>query len=330
MSHTLTPEAVHEAAHAVIATIVGVPVIRVGVHPTPICKVARPNDDSDLDAYIVQGLAPEVAEAEILGLYQPDVHAEDRHNANRLLKHMRERDGVAPSLQVYRKAAHALVKQHANVIVSVAHALLKHGSVRGEGIAAVCRVAGIKPAKLTRKYRADQERETDGRFADEGKGSADGGTTTSKPKGMSTAARAALIGGGLLAASVVLGPGARAAARGIHRYRAATRRAQNAGFRAVRSESARRAAMNAMAAHEARSLLRRGTANVRNVFGSTTRRALDAAGRTDARLERGIDRATSRLPPRAREAVRQELRHGSAGPDPAGKLIEIPSWMWPF
>lgn len=165
------------------------------------------------------------------------------------------------------------------------------------------------------KYRPDQARDEEGQWQDEGKGSEGSGGSGLRTAGL---LGAGLLGGAALSAldRYKIGPALRAANRRAQRRRVA-REGVARGTEATRMRD------------------RVGSATMGKP-GTRTRRVTEAMERANARLDRKLDRAldrsTARLPPKARATVRRELsqRGGHTPFDPAGKLIELPHWLWPF
>lgn len=172
------------------------------------------------------------------------------------------------------------------------------------------------------KYRPDQERDDHGRFEDEGGG---GGPTPET--GLQRAGRYALTGAAVLGGAALASRGLGAASRAMHRRTLAGRVGREAAYRRHLADAeARRVAtqaarMRGMTPAQMRREAMRQAA--RDLAGGTQR----GAARVDAAAQRGINAATAKLPPKVRDKVREELSHGATGPDPAGKLIELPSWL---
>ena len=142
MTTALTPTSVHEAAHAVISIVLGIPVRWVRVQPKPGCLVAAPTDGDDLTKWITQALAAQEAERIILGCADPAAYAGDDQNVEALLDELFERTGRLRLPDTFRARARQLVVQHRALIESVAVVLERMGSIPGDGIEAVVRAAG--------------------------------------------------------------------------------------------------------------------------------------------------------------------------------------------
>jgi hypothetical protein len=227
-----------------------------------------------------------------------------------LTRHSRYRAGQAAAAR--RRAKQKKPKKAPSLIPPKPSYLTKPQQVRKYQVERTY----AKHGQTFAKYSPDQRRDDHGRFADEGKGDA-GSASGGSPRWGRRAATAA----GLLAAGAAVTPQGRAlASAGLLRTAAAARRANLAAMRAERAARRRESALL--------------NARLKNMTDRATlgkpKSLQGRINRADAAAQRSIDRAVSRLPPRARDAVRRELQHGSTGPNPADKLIEFPSWMWPF
>lgn len=167
------------------------------------------------------------------------------------------------------------------------------------------------------KYRPDQARDAEGQWVDEG------GATA----GSSGARTAALVGAGLAGLAGVaaldrrvLGPLLRAANRRADlRLKWQELRAQASARRYLRDIARRADAPKGVQRAVTESARR--TDEALNRAGRAVR-----ADRAAAAVERGIDK----LPPKVREQVKQTIRGGHEVVNPSGKLLDLPSWLWPF
>lgn len=192
---------------------------------------------------------------------------------------------------------------------------------------------------IVHKYSPDQPRDENGQWTSGGGGGAGTAATgamtaaaSPESRPWSRAAQIALVGGGLLAASPVLSLGGAALARRIYAARLANQRAANTAWRQARRAATTRAAREAAAAREARNFLTRGVATTRRGVRRATQAAQQAALRGDVKATAATRRAAAatvgKLPPKAQAGIKNVTQHGVPTPgDPAGKLLEWPSWL---
>lgn len=153
---TMTQIAEHEAAHAVVALVLGVDVIEVCLAPHDLpgrggaCRYATPGSlDDDLTITLAAG-----ATDRLLGTAVMD--ADDRATAWRLLdawtpqaatEGEQQRQRYA-RLQTAARRADNLVRLHRNAIVKVRQALLERGRLTGSEVASVAGIVVIDPIFL--------------------------------------------------------------------------------------------------------------------------------------------------------------------------------------
>jgi ATP-dependent Zn protease len=121
--------AYHEASHAVVARVVGLPVISVTMEPP---RVLFCQDDKPLHNFILMSMAGSIGRAIFAGHKDRAGNARSRvHDAEDVREAMAALGSEAHRWNVYQAASRQLVRQHWQTIAAVADELLRERTITG-------------------------------------------------------------------------------------------------------------------------------------------------------------------------------------------------------